>query len=199
MGDSVNVRNKGYWFGLASLSACEFGFVTYLITGTWEQFAVGTVGVFVLNLILINVLGERFKNFLTFWKMEDALPGMRVFSQLLPQDDRVDSDALKLKMGGFPKEGRQQNIAWYKMYKGVKTDPSIKDQNFQFILMKDMVAHLFIYMVVGVLYFLVMHTLTIAGLFLFGTFPAYLILSYATQNRAEKMVLSVVALYASEP
>jgi hypothetical protein len=101
-------------------------------------------------------------------------------------------------MGDFPKEGRQQNIAWYKMYKGVKTDPAIKDQNFQFILMKDMVSHLFIYMIVGTFYFLVMHTLNTVGLFLLVTIPVYLVLSYATQNRAEKMVLSVVALYASE-
>ena len=95
--------------------------------------------------------------------------------------------------------GKEQNSLWFKIYKNYRQDPSIKDQNFQYILMRDMVSHVFTFLIAGTAFLLFDFSLNKLMLFVIPTLLFLILLCLSVQNRAERFVLSVVALYCTEP
>lgn len=91
-------------------------------------------------LLFVNVLPHELKSSLVFWRVNDALPGCRAFTRYAPRDQRIDMVALKKNVGAFPTEPAEQNAKWYKLYKQVSTDPTVRDAHRNFLLYRDMAA-----------------------------------------------------------
>jgi len=110
----------------------------------------------VVVLLLVNVLPHEWKSSLVFWKLRDALPGCQAFTKYGPRDQRVDMAALKKNVGAFPEEPADQNAKWYKLYKHVPTDPTVRDAHRHFLMYRDMAAlsFLLILLVPAALYFI---------------------------------------------
>lgn len=91
-------------------------------------------------LLLVNVLPHEWKSSLVFWKLRDALPGCQAFTKYGPRDNRIDMTALKRNVGVFPIQPAEQNAKWYKLYKLVPADPTVRDAHRHFLMYRDMAA-----------------------------------------------------------
>lgn len=94
----------------------------------------------VLVLLLVNVLPHEVKSSLVFWKFRDALPGCQAFTRYAPRDQRIDMAALKKNVGAFPTAPADQNARWYKLYKQVPADPTVRDAHRHYLMYRDMAA-----------------------------------------------------------
>ncbi len=70
--------------------------------------------------VVNGLLTPNFKARLVFWRWSNPLPGARAFSKYIWLDDRINTDALKNKIGTFPIAPRDQNALWYSMFKSVE-------------------------------------------------------------------------------
>jgi len=117
--------------------------------------AFSTIVIPVLVLLLVNVLPHEVKSTLVFWKLRNSLPGCQAFTKYGPGDPRIDMAALKKNVGAFPTEPTEQNAKWYKLYKAVPTDPTVRDAHQHFLMYRDMAAlsFLLVVLVPAALYF----------------------------------------------
>lgn len=102
--------------------------------------AVTTTVMPVVVLLLVNVLPHEVKSTLVFWRLRDPLPGCEAFSKYAHHDPRIDVAALKKNVGAFPTEPGEQNAKWYKLYKAVPADPTVRDAQQHFLMYRDMAA-----------------------------------------------------------
>jgi hypothetical protein len=94
----------------------------------------------VVVLLLINVLPSEAKSVLVFWKLRNALPGCRAFTDYAPRDTRIDLDTLKANVGVFPTDPAEQNAKWYKLYRIVLAETNVRDSHRSFLMYRDMAA-----------------------------------------------------------
>jgi len=96
---------------------------------------------FPLTIILEGILSSDMKAILVFWKLRDPLPGFRAFTNIAPNDSRIDMDKLcKLFPTGLPNEPRKQNQEWYKLYRMYENKPLVLDAHNSFLLTRDLAA-----------------------------------------------------------
>jgi hypothetical protein len=104
---------------------------------------IGTVLSSVVSLVVLAVdavPGTHAKAVLVFWRLRDPLPGSRAFDRAsLDRDTRISRERLLESVGGkFPRAAREQNAAWYRLYKTVEADPVIQAMHFDFLLFRDL-------------------------------------------------------------
>jgi hypothetical protein len=153
----------------------------------------------VVVLLLVNVLPHEVKSSLVFWKLRDALPGCRAFTRYAPRDQRIDMVALKKNVGAFPSEPADQNAKWYKLYKQVPTDPTVRDAHRHFLLYRDMAALSLplIVLVPAALYFTGVARSALwsaAGLFL----AQYVLTALSARWSGVRFVCNVLAVHAAK-
>ncbi len=96
----------------------------------------GVVSVIVL--LLTSLLPSDAKAVLVFWRLRDALPGHRAFTEHAGADARVNVDALRRNVGAFPGAPKEQNALWYKLFKKVESDPAVAHANKHYLLFRDL-------------------------------------------------------------
>ncbi|MBP1627357.1 MAG: hypothetical protein H6Q00_1832 [Holophagaceae bacterium] len=94
-----------------------------------------------LVVTFMNRIGkDQVKLALVFWRINNALPGCRAFSEHAHRDLRIDLGSLKKAVGGeFPTDPGEQNRAWYRLYQQVRDSPSIEDAHKEYLLFRDIV------------------------------------------------------------
>jgi len=97
------------------------------------------VGVSVLITTVLNgLLSANTKARLVFLRWHNALPGHRAFTKYGKSDPRVDLvDVEKLLGAALPAEPRDQNKAWFRMYKAVENAPAVVQVHKDFLLLRD--------------------------------------------------------------
>lgn len=88
----------------------------------------------VLAVFLNYILPSSVKDSIVFWRLKDALPGHRAFSQHMKGDPRVDVFALKEKIGELPQSPRDQNATWYRLSHKYRSNVSVVDAHKRFLL-----------------------------------------------------------------
>lgn len=58
-------------------------------------------------LVLNGLIGSEWKAILVFWRLRNALPGCRAFSELAHRDPRVDLEALNAQFSELPSDSRE--------------------------------------------------------------------------------------------
>jgi hypothetical protein len=158
-----------------------------------------TTGLPVVILLLVNVLPHEVKSSLVFWKLRDALPGCRAFTRYAPRDQRIDMVALKDNIGAFPSEPADQNAKWFKLYKQVPADPTVRDAHRHFLLYRDMAALSLplIVLVPAALYFSgVPRTALWSAAALF--FTQYLLTALSARWSGVRFVCNVLAVHSAK-
>lgn len=90
-----------------------------------------------IALLLNGLAGSNFKASLVFGRVKDPLPSSR-FVTMLGRDPRIDIERLKSKLdGGFPTSPKQQTVAWYKLYRKHESNPSVRANHQEFLLLRD--------------------------------------------------------------
>jgi hypothetical protein len=94
----------------------------------------------VLVLLLSSLLSAQTKAVIVFWRLRDTLPGHRAFSKHAQSDPRIDLAALRANVGTFPHDAREQNAAWYRLYKEVESDVIVAQAHRHYLLFRDLAA-----------------------------------------------------------
>lgn len=110
----------------------------------------------VVVLLLTSLLSANSKAVLVFWRVRDALPGHRAFSEYAPKDPRVDMGRLRAALGDLPVAPHDQNTLWYRFLKKLEVLPNIAEEHRNFLLFRDLAALSFLLALVApaLLYFL---------------------------------------------
>lgn len=74
---------------------------------------------------------------LVFLRWHHPLPGARAFSKYVHDDPRINVEHLQQVFGPFPSDPAQQNALWFKLFKSVEDDPSVRHVHREFLLARD--------------------------------------------------------------
>lgn len=152
-----------------------------------------------LALLIIGFLNAQLsadaKARLVFWRWKDPLPGSRAFTRLAPKDARINMASIEGQYGPLPREPREQNSLWYRLYKSIETDDAVDQAHREFLLARDYATISFmIFVVLGVLGFFQFPT-SISLLAYLGLVGAqYLMACRAAQTNGQRLVTTVLAL-----
>lgn len=148
----------------------------------------------IIAIVLSGIFGDVWKARLVFWRWANPLPGCRVFSELLAADPRLDSVSLKRKLGRFPKEPREQNALWFKLYRQHSRVLRVVEAHRNYLLTRDMTA------IAAVLPALLPAAVfaqgsgaQIAGLYLLALAGQYVLIARAATNYGNRFVLNVLS------
>ncbi len=92
------------------------------------------------TIVLNGVLGDLGKARLVFWRWKNPLPGCRAFSVTMATDPRIDAVRLRAKLGLVPTEPKEQNAAWYGLYRAHADNQTIREAHRVYLLTRDMAA-----------------------------------------------------------
>lgn len=148
--------------------------------------------------VLNAVLSSQQKAKLIFWRWRDALPGHRAFTELGPQDPRVDMKALAARIGTPPETPREQNLAWYALLK--KHEPAsvlIAEYHRLFLLMRDLATIAFLFFLCAIVALPVATTPSIALSYAAVCAGVYLLLRLSAVHQGEALVTNVLAAEAT--
>jgi hypothetical protein len=146
--------------------------------------------------VLNGVLSAEIKARLVFLRWHNVLPAHRAFSEYANIDPRIDPESLIKVIGDpHPVEAVAQNRAWYRLYKTVETDPSVRQVHRDFLLLRDYVGlcALFIvfYSLVGMY---AIPSKTIGILYFVLLCLQYLVVRQSAANYGIRFVTTVLAL-----
>ncbi len=97
--------------------------------------------IFPLSVVLEGLIHSNRKAVLVFWRIRNPLPGCRAFSKIAPNDPRIDMAAIKkIYPDGLPSDPKEQNAAWYKLYKQYEDKMIVNDAHRFFLLTRDLAA-----------------------------------------------------------
>ena len=152
-----------------------------------------------LAFIIIGILNAQLsvdtKARLVFWRWKDPLPGSRAFTLYAPKDSRVDMKAIESKYGPLPREPKEQNTLWYRLYKSLETDQAVEQAHRDFLFARDYAClSLLIFVVLGVMGFFQFPTANAVLAYLGLVGAQYVLACRAAQNSGQRFVTTVVAL-----
>lgn len=151
----------------------------------------------IIALILTGIVSSENKARLAFFRIKNALPGHRVFSDLIKNDARIDINRLVKKLGNLPQSPKDQNSVWYSLYKRYTQSVIVKDAHKKFLLSRELCSISFLFAIVGPigLYF-ANQSLKLVLLYFFIMILHYFILAVVTQTHGNRFVCNVVAEYS---
>lgn len=152
-------------------------------------------GAFVLSIVLNGLLPGDTKAVLVFWRVRHALPGHRAFTLLGPRDPRVDMAILEARIGPLPTVAADQNLAWYKLYRGHRDEQPVAEAHRRYLLTRDLavLTLLFLLALPAALYLADVDGDLVAGYGVALTL-GYLVTSLAAQRYGKSLVTNVLAV-----
>lgn len=135
----------------------------------------------VLILVLAGIISPSLKAVLVFWRIKHPLPGCRAFTELARLDDRIDMVTVENKIGNLPTEPREQNIAWYKIFKKYADRVTVEKSHKAFLLARDLASISLVFSILGAV-----------GLCIEGC-PYKILLVYVCVMLAQYFALAIVA------
>ena len=148
-----------------------------------------------LLLFLLNgLLSSNQKAILVFWKLKNPLPGSIAFSKLSKEDPRIDRKKLKEIHGNLPKNPKDQNRLWYKIYQKNTLDIVVSESHRTFLLARDSASLSFLFIVFIGIPALVIATWPINIYYFSFLLVQYIVVVVGAQNRGRRFVTNVLAV-----
>jgi hypothetical protein len=182
----------GFKFGsvMESLQA-SFGNITDKIIETIVMSAL----VYISTVIICGLFSSNFKYILIFWRLNNPLPGCRIFSELMEKDPRIDPKILTARYGSLPTEPSDQNRLWYKIYKKHEGEKSVLEAQKHFLLMRELASISFLLIpILGVSSFFAFHNHPMYWAYLFSLGLTFLLTSFAARNYGIRFATNVLAI-----
>ena len=150
----------------------------------------------VIVLLLTSLLTADVKAVVVFWRIRDMLPGHRAFSIYAHRDSRINLEELRRKVGEFPVLPRDQNAAWYGLYKAVVEDPGVMQSLRNYLLFRDLSILSLMLSIVALIITLVTGGTIMTAMTVFGLlFAQYVLSAIAARNNGIRLVTNVLALH----
>jgi len=143
---SLKDRNARNLYMLLAANIAGFYLIAHsdaIGAGDWAKLATGWItaipaGVGVaLTGLLNSLVSSDTKARLVFWRWHHPLPGSAAFTRHGPNDSRVDMAALAAKHGPLPAAPKEQNVLWYRLYRGVSNEPAVEQAQRHFLFARD--------------------------------------------------------------
>lgn len=148
-----------------------------------------------LMLFLLNgLISSNQKAILVFWKFKNPLPGTEVFSKLIKKDPRIDRKKLKEIYGNLPKNPKDQNKLWYKIYRKNSINPVILESHRAFLLARDLSSLCFLFILFIGFPSLFFFNLPVGMYYFAFLMIQYLFIVIGAQNRGRRFVTNVLAI-----
>lgn len=188
------VLNFLFFAALSGLVSIKFGEWGNLLK-KWlapEGIIIGIL--YSISIVLEGVISSDIKAVLVFWRLRNPLPGTRAFSDIAAKDPRIDMNALsRMFSGKFPEEPREQNAAWFSLYKKFGDAKIVLEAHKVFLLTRDLAALTIVLIPISIIGHIVFSTGLAAGLIhtliLLGL---YLITAIASRNYGNRFVANVL-------
>jgi hypothetical protein len=179
-------------FALTQASVTELA-ETAFVRGILLAAAGPLVAVFLNDLLSSNV-----KASIVFWRLKNALPGHRAFSEHADADPRIDMALLKKKVGEFPQMARDQNTCWYRLYQKHQSNVIVSDSHKRFLLFRDSSSlTLLILVISGVIATTSGTSFGVIATVVGGLTLQFLWLAISARNTGIRLVQNVLALESS--
>lgn len=209
MGKGIALKTQNIPLILLFIAWCLTLYILFLVgfNDFWKEFIAlfnqvnAKKGIFIttsplISFVLSGFISSDLKANIVFWKMKNPLPGSRAFTEIGPNDPRVDAAVLKKKLKTIPSEPEDQNRVWYKIYKKVQGKKSVDLSHKNFLLARELAAISFLFLIftpwsivflskvkeLSALYFLIM-------------LLQYFVLCIVAQNNGRRFVGNVLAEY----
>ena len=206
MAKTLNEQNLG---GLVTILLANFGVFVVLITthvlavpslasdpSTFVK-PVLPAGIALIICGMVNrQVDSNTKARIVFWRWMDPLPGSRAFSKYGPEDPRINMTVISSKLGPLPKTDREQNNAWFGLYKKVQNEPAVLDAHRTFLLYRDytFLSLLFLVVLTPIALWRV-PILSTVGLYTLLLIGQFLLARNAAAERGRRFVTNVLAEY----
>lgn len=150
-----------------------------------------------LLFILLNIVPTKIKEAIAFLRFTNVLPGTRVFSNLIQNDNRIDNEMLKLRIGDFPKKADSQNAKWYEIFRSIKDCTGVESSHKAYLLARELSFIAFSTLLVTILLMLA----RVIPFSLTGSIFAvanYLLMVVVCNNVGNRFALNVIAEYLTK-
>lgn len=160
----------------------------------WSDAIPAGVGLIITSLLNAQ-LDSNNKARLVFWRWQNPLPGSEAFTRYAKQDNRVDFAALEKAYGPLPTKPDEQNSLWYKMYRTLEEDASVKQAHHDFLFTRDWASlAVLLLLTLGPASFFYSPSTKTALLYLAMLIAQYLLARQAAKNYGVGFVTTVLAL-----
>jgi len=198
-------RNAAYLWSFVGVNLAVFlsvfitkGFSSSSIDHVWKGVTArnGIIATCIplLTIVLSGLFGDQAKARLVFWRWRNPLPGCRVFTELIGNDARIDIPALRKKHGEFPRDAKEQNALWYRLYKKHTGSVIVTEAHKNYLLTRDMTALSAIFLgLFSVGISLDSASWKVGCIYITSLIGQYLIIASSAQNYGKRFVLNVLA------
>ena len=163
----------------------------------WRSLLPAGIGVALAG-VVNGLLNADTKARLVYWRWSNPLPGSFAFSRYAQRDARIEMAALRRITGDWPADPRQQNAAWYRLYKSVEHEPAVMDVHRHFLLTRDYAAIAFLmFVVAGPLGLWLLPSTATAAAYIGLLLLQYLLARQAAANYGVRFVTTILALKAA--
>ncbi len=172
---------------------------TFEISLKQIPFGKSIIGMLLLITVLTlqSMMSPEQKAALVFWKLKNPLPGSEAFTRYGPRDARIDMAQLEKNVGPLPTDPVEQNQKWFKLYRLVSDEKTVKGAHRDFLLFRDMsaVSFILLFSAPPACWWLVEDSR--ASLFLAFIFITQLyVFSLCAQNGGRRFVSNVLAVHS---
>jgi hypothetical protein len=148
----------------------------------------------IIVFVLSGILSADFKSIIVFWRAKNPLPGSRVFTELGPNDARIDMNRIGQIVGTIPTEPKEQNALWYKYYKKYQEVLTIKTAHKHFLLARDMTAITLVMLVLLPISIIILSKNWRGALIYLGILLGqYALLALTAQNHGKRFACNVLS------
>lgn len=202
---NIKKLNRKYLVGFLVVNICVFIFLSNILTievNDFESFMkklldpknVFVFILYVVSIILEGVLSSDLKAKLVFWKWHNPLPGCRAFSHIAKNDPRINIKELKIIFPkGFPKSSKEQNSAWYNLYRKYSSVTTVFESHRSFLLTRDLSALSLILIPVSFAGYYLLSVWIVPSLFhAFFLISVFIINNLASKNYGNRFTANVL-------
>lgn len=148
---------------------------------------------------LNDLLPSNLKASIVFWRIKDALPGHRAFSEHAEADPRIDMAVLKNKIGEFPQSPREQNTCWYRLFQRHQSNVIVGDAHRRYLLFRDSTSLTLLILVIAAVAAALSDVPFLIRATLIGGLAAQLFwLTLSARNTGIRLVQNVLALESTD-
>jgi hypothetical protein len=114
----------------------EGGFIKHV----QEFLAPGSISLGIIaltRLVLLGLIPPQLRDTLIHWRWRYPLPGARAFTEIGPEDQRVDMKRLRKAHGGLPTNPGKQSLLFYSIYKKYANEVGVLDAHKSYLAARD--------------------------------------------------------------
>ena len=206
MEKDIKSQNKShlrniYIFVFFVISLIQFGLQdSFKVTIEFISTALVLAMIETFSVIISNILPNKWKYFIVFFRFRNSLPGHRC-KKLCESDPRLPMNDLKKRWPELFSQNMDeslQNSYWYQnIYLPVKNKPEIQQAHRDFLLYRDAISGLFIFLVFFLIWKIIslMYSVPSLNLIVFIVLILTIfLLCLAGKQSGERMVVNAVAI-----